>query len=65
MEIKSCLENSKSYCLFCNEDVDLINFSTKNSEQLLNAMVSDMNDSDLLCKMSNTDIVALELKCHF
>ena len=28
-----CLQHSKSYCLFCNEDGDLINFSTKNSKQ--------------------------------
>ena len=57
--------HSKSCCLFYNEDGDLINFSTKNSEQRSRAIASDLNDPDILCKISNADLVALESKYHF
>ena len=54
-------------CIFCAEknQEELHDYSTENAEFSLHTMASDMNDHDLLTKLSGGTFVAIEAKYHF
>ena len=54
-------------CIFCGEknQEELHDYSTENAELSLRTMASDMNNHDLITKLSGGDFVAIEAKYHF
>ena len=53
------------YILWRKNQEELHDYSTENAELSLRTMASDMNDHDLLTKLSGGDFVATEAKYHF
>ena len=61
------IETNMALCILCGEknQEELHDYSTENAEPSLHTMASDMNDHDLLTKLSGGDFVAIEAKYHF
>ena len=64
---RQSIETNMALCIFCGEknQEELHDYSTENAELSLRTMASDMNDDDLLTKLSGGDFVAIEAKYHF
>ena len=60
-------EREKTLCIFCDTSGSepLHEFSTFNANESINQMAADMNDMEMLIKISGGDLVALEAKYHF
>lgn len=60
-------ERNKNMCIFCDVggSETLHEFSTFNANRSINQMATDMDDMDMLVKISGGDLVALEAKYHF
>ncbi len=60
-------EREKNLCIFCDtsRSEPLPEFSTFNSNRSINKMATEMNDMEMLVKISGSDLVALEAKYHF
>ena len=58
---------NKELCLFCESicPEPLHEFTTFNSNKSVNEMATAMGDRDLLVKLSEGDLVAIEAKYHF
>ena len=61
------IETSKNFCLFCGISTSekLTEYSTNNAEANLRRMATDLDDTDILTKISGGDLVAIEAKYPF
>ena len=60
-------DKDDTLCIFCGKvsSEKLHEYSTRNAEIWLSAMVNDMQDNALLTKISGGDLAVIEAKCHF
>lgn len=61
---RQSIENNMALCIVCGEKKQekLHDFSTESGETSLRTVASDMNDPDLLTKISGGDFVTIEAK---
>ena len=61
------LETDDALCIFCGKasSEKLHEYSTRNTGVSLRVMANDMQDNDLLTKVSGGDLVAIDAKYHF
>ena len=54
-------------CIFCGEQNSgkLYEYTTGNAEVFLRTVVSEMDDNEMLTKLSSGGLVAIETKYHF
>ena len=54
-------------CIFCGEQNSekLHEYATRNAKVFLRTMASEMDDNEMLTKLSSGDLVAIEAKYHF
>ena len=61
------LEANMALCIFCGEQNSekFHRHATRNAEVFLRTRTSEMDDNEMLTKISNGDLVAIEAKYHF
>ena len=55
-------------CIFCGEkssEIKLHEYATGNAEVFLRTVASEMDDNEMLTKLSSGHLVAIEAKYHF
>ena len=65
---RQCLPVAQDICLFCKGDGEserLHEFTTFNADKSIKVMAIEMNDTNLLAKFADSDLVAIEAKYHF
>lgn len=64
---RSTLERNKDLCIFCEMNTLEKNheFTTYNANKSVSQMATEMEDMDLMMKLSEGDLVAIEAKYHF
>ena len=64
---RQSLEANMPLCIFCGEQNSekLHEYATRNAEVFLRAMASEMDDNEMLMKLSSGDLVPIEAKYHF
>ena len=61
------MEQNKDQCIFCelNTLEKIHEFTTFNANQYVRQIATEMEDLDLLMKLSERDLIAIEAKYHF
>ena len=62
---RQCLPVAQDICLFCKGDGESERLTTFNADKSIKVMAIEMNDTNLLAKFADSDLVAIEAKYHF
>ncbi len=62
---RRCNSVQQNVCLFCDSSSgNLHEFTTLSADKSIKSMASEMNDTDMLVKLADGDLVAIEAKYH-